>query len=420
MGTRPKAPAGRVGETLAADCPPRTCGGGAGLTGSRTSHAPANFLSSGGEMGRLIREFDWRKTPLGVPQGWPQPLRMAVRLMLTTNHPVCMFWGLDLRFFYNDAYARSIGPKRHPSSLGQSARQVWDEVWDVAGPQIEQVMAGGAPTWHENQLVPITRHGRREDVYWTYSYGPIDDADAPNGVGGALVLCTKTTAHVLAAKSCRQPAPSPGRAASRWMARRSAAASTISMIAALPRSSAPSPPTPLWCWPTSTSSKNPTKFQQPKRCWPSSASRQAVSSRLMRSTVKKTFEAAGQADIALIVQVKNNQPTLLETITRVAATTQSMTSCQSRDTGRGRDERRTVTVFNPGHAYDRTEWKDHVRAILRVERIVFTRSAKTGLLSTTTEIAFYIANQPLSAERAAAAIRLSISIVNNGGDISIP
>jgi PAS domain S-box-containing protein len=199
MGRRPKAPAGRVGETRAADCPPRTCGGGVGLTGSRTSHAPANFLSSGGEMGRLIRDFDWRKTPLGVPQGWPQPLRMAVRLMLTTNHPVCMFWGPDLRFFYNDAYARSIGPERHPSSLGQPARQVWDEVWDVAGPQIEQVMAGGAPTWHENQLVPITRHGRREDVYWTYSYGPIDDADAPNGVGGALVLCTETTAQVVAA-----------------------------------------------------------------------------------------------------------------------------------------------------------------------------------------------------------------------------
>jgi len=125
----------------------------------------------------------------------------------------------------------------------------------------------------------------------------------------------------------------------------------------------------------------------------------------MRSTVKKTFEAAGNADLGLIVQVKNNQPTLLETITRVAATTQSMTSCQSRDTGRSRDERRTVTVFNPGHACDDTEWKDHVREILRVERAVFTRSAKTGLLSTTTETAFYIANQALSAERAAAAIR---------------
>ena len=26
--------------------------------------------------------------------------------------------------------------------------------------------------------MPITRHGRRDDVYWTYSYGPIDDEPA--------------------------------------------------------------------------------------------------------------------------------------------------------------------------------------------------------------------------------------------------
>jgi PAS domain S-box-containing protein len=46
---------------------------------------------------------------------------------------------------------------------------------------------------HENQLVPITRNGRRQDVYWTYSFGPIDDGTAPHQVGGVLVICTETT-----------------------------------------------------------------------------------------------------------------------------------------------------------------------------------------------------------------------------------
>jgi len=36
-------------------------------------------------------------------------------------------------------------------------------------------MTGKGATWHENQLIPISRHGRLEEVYWTYSYGPIDD-----------------------------------------------------------------------------------------------------------------------------------------------------------------------------------------------------------------------------------------------------
>ncbi len=57
-------------------------------------------------------------------------------------------------------------------------------------------MCGEGPTWRENHLVPITRHGRLEDVYWTYSYSPIDDESAPKGIGGVLVVCTETTAAV--------------------------------------------------------------------------------------------------------------------------------------------------------------------------------------------------------------------------------
>jgi signal transduction histidine kinase len=117
--------------------------------------------------------------------------------MLTTGHPMYIWWGQDGACLYNDAYRSSIGPERHPSSLGRPAREVWDEIWDIIGPQIEQVMAGGPATWHENQLVPITRNGKREDVYWTYSYGPIDDPASPHGIGGVLVICTETTATVL-------------------------------------------------------------------------------------------------------------------------------------------------------------------------------------------------------------------------------
>lgn len=156
-----------------------------------------DFLQGGGEMGALMRAHDWSKSSLGDPSGWPQTLRTAVRLMLTTGHPVYIWWGADGACLYNDAYRQSIGPERHPSSLGRPAREVWDEIWDIIGPQIAQVMEGRGPTWNENHLVPITRNGKREDVYWTYSYGPIDDSSAPNGVGGVLVLCTETTQQVL-------------------------------------------------------------------------------------------------------------------------------------------------------------------------------------------------------------------------------
>ena len=164
------------------------------------------FLSGGGEMGALMRAHDWGSSPLGAPERWPQPLRTAIRLLLNTGHPMYVWWGPDLLCFYNDAYRRSIGPERHPSSLGRPAREVWAEIWDIIGPQIDLVMAGGGATWQENALVPITRNGRREEVYWTYSYGPIDDDAAPNGVGGVLVVCTETTEQVVSRRQATRDA----------------------------------------------------------------------------------------------------------------------------------------------------------------------------------------------------------------------
>lgn len=152
-----------------------------------------DFFSGGGEMGALMRAYDWSASPLGAPDGWPQSLRTALRLLLTTQHPMFIWWGPDLIQFYNDAYRRTMGPERHPSAIGQRGRECWEEIWEIIGPQIDLVMQERGATWHEDQLVPVTRHGRREDVWWTYSFGPIDDAQAPNGVGGVLVVCNDVT-----------------------------------------------------------------------------------------------------------------------------------------------------------------------------------------------------------------------------------
>jgi len=151
-------------------------------------------------MGARIRTKDWRLSPIGSPEKWPQSLKTAVRLLLSTGHPMFIWWGPRLLQFYNDAYRQSIGDERHPSALGQEGRQCWDEIWPIIGPQIEKVMSGRGYTWQENALVPITRNGRKEDVWWTYSYSPIDDPVAPTGVGGVLVVCTETTQLVLGAR----------------------------------------------------------------------------------------------------------------------------------------------------------------------------------------------------------------------------
>jgi PAS domain S-box-containing protein len=161
----------------------------------------ADFLAGGGEMGALTRAYDWWASPLGPPGTWPQSLRTALRILLNTNHPMFIWWGEELIQFYNDAYRQTMGPERHPSALGQRGRECWAEIWHIIGPQIEQVMSGGGATWHENQLVPVTRHGRLAQVYWTYGYSPIDEDD---GVGGVLVVCRDVTKDFLASVALRE------------------------------------------------------------------------------------------------------------------------------------------------------------------------------------------------------------------------
>ncbi len=71
-----------------------------------------------------------------------------------------------------------------------------------------------------------------------------------------------------------------------------------------------------------------------------------------------------------------------------------------------------MAVFKPADKLADTDWHPHVAAIIRVERNVYTRNAKTGLLRYSTETAFYIANTPVTATRAAEAIRAHWTIEN--------
>lgn len=163
-----------------------------------TADSNLSFLDGGGAMGGLIRAYAWSRTALGAPESWSQGLRTAVRIMLTTQHPMFIFWGTEHTCLYNDAYSRSLGPEKHPSMLGAPGRESWQEIWPIIGPQIDHVLSGRGATWNENHLVPILRHGALQDVYWTYSYSPIDEPHSPHGVGGVLVICTETTEIVLA------------------------------------------------------------------------------------------------------------------------------------------------------------------------------------------------------------------------------
>jgi len=153
------------------------------------------FLAGGGEMGRLIGEKDWGTTPVGDISQWPIALRIPLGILLHSKFPMFLFWGEELTCFYNDAYRPSLGREgKHPDILGMRGRDAWPEIWDTIYPLIRQVMSGGEATWSENQLIPIYRNGRLEDVYWTFSYSPV--LNETGKIEGVFVTCTETTESV--------------------------------------------------------------------------------------------------------------------------------------------------------------------------------------------------------------------------------
>jgi signal transduction histidine kinase/CheY-like chemotaxis protein len=151
-------------------------------------------LAGSGELARLIRAFDWTNAPIGPPSTWPQSLKTAVGIMLTSRQPIWIGWGPDLTYLYNDAYKSIIGGK-HPQALGKPASSVWREIWHDIGPMLSQAMGGNAGTYVESQLLIMERNGYPEETYYTFSYSPIPADDG--GVGGIFCANTDDTQRVI-------------------------------------------------------------------------------------------------------------------------------------------------------------------------------------------------------------------------------
>ncbi|QJR10089.1 Sensor histidine kinase RcsC [Usitatibacter rugosus] len=156
--------------------------------------ATAAFLEGGGELGALMRAYDWSATPLGEPEGWPRSLKTAVRIMLTSRQPFWLGWGPDLTYLYNDAYKSIIGGK-HPRALGRPFSEVWSEIWDVVGPMAQGVMTRDEGTYVEEQLLIMERHGYQEETYYTFSYSPVPDDEGR--VTGLICANSEDTGRVI-------------------------------------------------------------------------------------------------------------------------------------------------------------------------------------------------------------------------------
>ena len=168
-----------------------------------TCHKNISFLPNSGEMGELIQQKNWNNTLVGNPDNWPQSLRTTLSIILNSKFPMFLFWGPELICFYNDAYRPSLGNDgKHPAILGSRGEDFWQEIWSEIKPLIDNVLAGQVADWSEDQLLPIFRNNKIEDVYWTFSYSAVnDESGKPIGV---FVTCSETTNKVITLKKLEE------------------------------------------------------------------------------------------------------------------------------------------------------------------------------------------------------------------------
>ena len=146
------------------------------------------------EMGQAIQDFDWASTSLGPIADWPEGLRLAVAVCLSSRFPMLVTWGPDLIKIYNDGYRPMLGKHKHPGALGSPARKVWPEIWEHIGPLFESVMTTGVPTLETNQELVLERNGYPEECFFTFSFSPLFDRGE---IGGVLCVASETTEQIV-------------------------------------------------------------------------------------------------------------------------------------------------------------------------------------------------------------------------------
>ena len=152
-------------------------------------------------MGAALAAMDWSATPLGPVERWPQSLRTAVNLCLSSRAPMMIVWGPEHVQLYNDALAPLMGPK-HPAALGRPYRESFPEIWDeTMGPMLAAVYDRAESSYLEDLPVSFHRRVPDEEMFWTFSWSPLRDEDG--AVAGALHPAVETTGRVLADRRLR-------------------------------------------------------------------------------------------------------------------------------------------------------------------------------------------------------------------------
>ena len=120
---------------------------------------------------------------------------------------------------------------------------------------------------------------------------------------------------------------------------------------------------------------------------------------------KDGFIQAAATGNALLVRVKDNQPTLHATLARLCAAGCPFDSHETVDRHRhGRQEHRRVEVFDTAGQLD-APWQTLVNCVARVSRLTYVKDTRSGLWPTREEVGYYPCQTRYGAKALGRAIR---------------
>lgn len=146
-----------------------------------------SILKNGGVLGRMIKEFDWSVTSVGVTSSWPQNLSTTLRIMLSSKIPMFLVWGSDKIIFHNDSfYSLLQSTGNNPEMLGKSISQVFNKDWNIVVKSIEDIIDNDK-TFSEDQII-LTQNKDLQKSSINIDYCTIEGLESITE--GVLVTCT--------------------------------------------------------------------------------------------------------------------------------------------------------------------------------------------------------------------------------------
>ena len=192
----------------------------------RTRRSGPSRFRAAASPGSCCARSTGRRRRSGPSSAGPPACRDIVGMLLHSRHPMFLWWGPELIQFYNDAYLPSFGEGKHPAAMGQAGPRL------LAGDLADHRAADRRR--HDARQAELERRPPGADLPQRprsrRSTGPtaIRRSSATTAtIDGTLVVCTETTARVVAR--------APARDACARSTRRALQASDLALLRAPPK-----------------------------------------------------------------------------------------------------------------------------------------------------------------------------------------